>query len=183
MTQIIENRTATCFLRSAKPEDEEFLFRLFADSQEHLTVFRSNEALYQSLVEMQYRGRKLSYAAEYPQAVDAILCVEDEAEGAMPVGRLLVDCQPDRWRIVDIALLAAHRGKGLGGWALEQCKRQCGEAAGKLALEVRPDNRARRLYERLGFHVTYEDLLTVEMVLDIVNLANTTRIEPLVTAL
>jgi ribosomal protein S18 acetylase RimI-like enzyme len=183
MTQIIENRTATCFLRSAKSEDEEFLFRLFADSQEHLTVFRSNEVLYQSLVEMQYRGRKLSYAAEYPQAVDAILCVEDEAEGAMPVGRLLVDCQPDCWRIVNIALLAAHRGKGLGSWVLEHCQRECGAAAGKLALEVRTDNRARRLYERLGFHVTYEDLLRVEMVLDIVNLANTTRIEPLVTAL
>ena len=183
MTQIIENGPATCFLRPAQPEDEEFLFRLFADSQEHLAVFRSNKALYKSMVEMQYRGRKLHYAAEYPEAVNAILCIEDEAEGAMPVGRLLVDCQPECWRIVDVALLAAHRGKGLGSWALDQCKRQCGEAAGKLALEVRPDNRARRLYERLGFHVTHEDLLTVEMVLDIVSLANTTRIEPSVAAL
>jgi hypothetical protein len=42
-----------------------------------------------------------------------------------------------------------------------------------------PDNRARRLYERLGFRVTHEDLLTAEMVLDIVNLASP-RIEPLV---
>ena len=183
MTQIFESRTATCFLKPAQPEDEEFLFRLFAESQEHLAVFRPNEALYQSLLEMQYRGRKLSYAAQYPQAVDSILCIEDEAKGAMPVGRLLVDCQPDCWRIVDIALLAAHRGKGLGSWALEHCQRECGAAAGKLALAGKPDNRARRLYERLGFRVTHEDLLTAEMVLDIVNLASHTRIEPLVAAL
>jgi ribosomal protein S18 acetylase RimI-like enzyme len=155
---------ATWFLRRAQPEDEEFLKRLFAESQEHLSAFRPNEALYQSLLEMQYRGRKASYEAEFPDAVDSILSVKDQAGNELPVGRLLVDCRPDCWRIVDIALLAEYRGQGMGGWALQLCRKQCDESAGKMALVVRPENRARRLYERLGFHVTHEDLLHVEMV-------------------
>jgi ribosomal protein S18 acetylase RimI-like enzyme len=99
------------------------------------------------------------------------------------VGRILVDCKPERWRIVDIAVLATHRGRGLGSWALWLCQQRCEAAGAKLALAVRPENRAHQLYERLGFRVTHEDLLTVEMVLDIVSLASHTRIEPLVSAL
>ncbi|MFZ1084774.1 MAG: GNAT family N-acetyltransferase [Terracidiphilus sp.] len=163
MTQTIGYNSASCFLRPAQPEDEQFLFRLFAESQEHLAAFRSNAELYASLMEMQYRGRKQSYSAQFPHAVDAILCLQDEARGALPVGRILVDCQPERWRVVDMAVLAAHRGRGLGSWALRLCQRQCEAAGAKLVLGVRPENRARRLYERLGLRVTEESALTVEM--------------------
>ena len=34
------NKTANCFLRPALAEDESFLFRLFAESQEHLAAFK-----------------------------------------------------------------------------------------------------------------------------------------------
>jgi ribosomal protein S18 acetylase RimI-like enzyme len=163
MTQTIGHKTANCFLRPAQAEDEQFLFRLFAESQEHLAAFRPNAELFESLIEIQYRGRKQSYSAGFPHAVDAILCVRDEARGALPVGRILVDCKPDRWRIVDIAVLAAHRGKGLGGWALRLCQQRCEAAGAKLALAVKPENRARRLYERLGFRAMEESLLSVEM--------------------
>jgi ribosomal protein S18 acetylase RimI-like enzyme len=158
MTETFNGEMSDWQLRLARPEDEEFLFRLFADTQEHLAAFRPNQALYQSLVAGQYQGRKMSYAAEYPDAVNAILCEGDEA-----VGRLLMDCRGDTWRIVDIAVLAEHRGRGLGGWVLKLCQQQCGEAGARLMLAVRPENPARRLYERMGFRVIHEDVLTVEM--------------------
>jgi len=163
MTWITESKTAACTLRTARPGDEEFLFQLFADTQEHLAVFRPNPVLYQSLVATQYKGREMSYAAEYPEAMNAILCVEGEERSALPVGRILVDCKPGCWRIVDIALLAAHRGRGLGSWALRTCQRQSEAAGARLTLAVRPEKRARRLYERLGFRATREDALAVEM--------------------
>jgi ribosomal protein S18 acetylase RimI-like enzyme len=163
MTHAIGHKTASCFLRPTRAEDEQFLFRLFAESQEHLAAFRPNAELYRSLIETQYRGRKQSYSAEFPRAVDAILCLEDEARGTLPVGRILVDCKPERWRIVDIAVLATHRGRGLGSWALRLCQQRCEAAGAKLALAVRPENRARRLYERLGFRVTEESVLALEM--------------------
>jgi ribosomal protein S18 acetylase RimI-like enzyme len=179
MMQIFESMTATCFLRPAQPEDDEFLFRLFAESQEQLSGLRSNEALWRSLVEMQYRGRKITYAARYPAAEDSILLDED----GQPAGRLLLDRRPDRWRIVDIAVLAARRGQGLRTKVVRQCQQRAAAAGARLELQVRPDNPARRLYERLGFRVAHEDLLTVEMVLDIVSIASHKRIEPLVAAL
>lgn len=167
MTQTTGYNAAKCFLRTAQAEDEEFLYRLFAETQGHLAAFQSNEALYRSLIEMQYEGRKQSYATEFPQAIDAILCLEDEARGAMPVGRILVNCQLDCWRIVDIAVLAAHRGNGLGSWVLNLCKQRCQAAGARLALQVRPENPAHRLYERLGFRVTRQNAFAMEMELAI----------------
>jgi ribosomal protein S18 acetylase RimI-like enzyme len=163
MSQPVQDKTVRCFLRPAQVEDEPFLFRLFAESQDHLTAFRFNAELYESLIEMQFLGRKQSYGAQFPHAIDAIVCVEDEARCGTPVGRILVDCQPECWRIVDIALLAARRGSGVGSWTLRLCQQHCETAGAKLALAVRPENRARRLYERLGFRATDEDILTVEM--------------------
>ena len=109
---------------------------------------------------MQYRGRKMSWAAQYPDAADSILIADD----GTPVGRLLVDRKPHRWRIVDIAVLASHRGRGLGARVLAECRSECGAAGARLELRVAPDNPARRLYERLGFRVTGQDAVAVEMV-------------------
>lgn len=163
MKHSVEDKKARCFLRPARAEDENFLFQLFAESQEHLAAFKPNAELYKSLIESQYQGRKQSYLAGFSQAADAILCLQDEIRGASPVGRILVDCQPERWRIIDLAVLAAQRGSGLGSWAIRLCQQRCAAAGVKLALAVKPENRARRLYERLGFRATEESLLVVEM--------------------
>src|SRR5690242_17310990 len=104
----------TCFLRPAQPEDEPFLLKLFAESQQQLDFLRSDERLWQSLVEMQHRGRKLSYAAAYPDASDSILCLDEGSDVQTPVGRVLVYRGQRSWRIVDIAVLIQHRGKGIG---------------------------------------------------------------------
>jgi hypothetical protein len=100
---------ANCSLRRARAEDDEFLRRLFAETQDSIQAFRMNPVLFQQLAEMQYHGRRQSYQAEHPQSVDTILCVHTEEVGELPVGRLLVDCRPDCWRVVDIALCLATR--------------------------------------------------------------------------
>jgi ribosomal protein S18 acetylase RimI-like enzyme len=177
MTNAIDDNPARCFLRSAQPEDASFLFRLFVESQEHLAPFRSNAELYKSLIEMQYRGRKQSYADRFPGASDALLCIGTEGKDELPVGRLLADCRPDCWRIVDIAVLIAHRGRELGTWALRQFLRQAEAAGAGLALEVRPENPARRLYERLGFRVMQESVLSVEMEYSVLGARHALRTE------
>lgn len=152
-----------CFLRPARPEDEPFLFELFAESQQQLAFLRSDERLWQSLLEMQHRGRKLSYAAAFPEASDSILCLEEGSDGHTPVGRLLVNRGQHIWRVVDIAVLIQHRGKGLGTMVLRECQAQCREAGAMLELEVAPQNPALQLYTRLGFRITGEDVLGVKM--------------------
>ncbi len=150
----------TASLCPACPADKSFLFNLFAESQDQLTGLRSNEVLWRSLVEIQYRGRAMSYAAQYPEAEDSILLGED----GQPAGRLLLDRRPDRWRIVDLTVLAARRGQGLGTGVVRQCQQRAAAAGARLELQVRPENPARRLYERLGFRVASEAGFAVEMV-------------------
>jgi ribosomal protein S18 acetylase RimI-like enzyme len=151
--------------RSAGPEDERMLFALFAeDKRAEFLAGGLAESLVRSLIQMQYRGRAMTYAARYPASGNSILIADD----GTPVGRLLLDrgmaCTPECWRIVDIAVLAAHRGKGLGTQILKECQRLSEAAGAGLELQVAPGNPARRLYERLGFHAVREDATSVEMV-------------------
>jgi len=151
----------TVSLRKAGPEDEPLLYDLFAeDRAAQFAACGMGEAQFKPLIEMQYRGRKMTYAAQYPAAEDSILLDED----GQPVGRLLLDRRPDRWRIVDIAVLVNHRGRGLGTQVLKECQRQCETAEVRMELQVALWNPARRLYERLGFRAIREDAVAVEMV-------------------
>jgi ribosomal protein S18 acetylase RimI-like enzyme len=71
-------------------------------------------------------------------------------------GRLWLDEGDDRLHILDIALLPAWRGRGLG----TRCLQALAEAAGQrpLSIHVEIHNPARRLYERLGFVAEGEPL-------------------------
>jgi ribosomal protein S18 acetylase RimI-like enzyme len=148
-------------LRPATPEDKPLLDALFIEGRaEQLHGLGLNESQKWSLVEMQARGRRITYAAQYPTAIDLILLDEK----GVAVGRLLVDRQTACWRIVDIAVRAAHRGRGLGTLALRESQRQAAAAGATLALQVMRFNPAFRLYERLGFHTVMENEVMVEMV-------------------
>ena len=134
--------------RVAKAEDEALLYRIFAEvkGQEFAPLGWPPEQL-ESLLRMQYQARKTSYAQTNPAAIDTILCLENET----PVGRHLVERQPERYRTVDIAILAEHRNCGIGSWAIRQIQ-QVAELEG-VAYRLRADRAspAQRLYDRLGF--------------------------------
>jgi ribosomal protein S18 acetylase RimI-like enzyme len=147
-------------LRPAGPQDEPLLHGLFAeDKAAQLTAAGMAEALVHGLIEMQYRGRAMSYAVLYPQAQDLILLGADGA----PAGRLLLDRNRERWRIVDLAVGAAQRGQGMGTQVLRLCQQQAAAVGARLELQVAAGNPARRLYVRLGFQVCGGDDVTVEM--------------------
>jgi ribosomal protein S18 acetylase RimI-like enzyme len=137
----------TVTLRPVIAEDEPFLLDLFAECQDQLALLRNDEAMWLSLVQMQYRGRRLTYEAQYPEASDLLICLDN----GTPVGRLLLDRKSDHWRIVDIALLAAHRRLGIGTAVITGCKKECGALGIPLRLSVAHGNLAHRLYVRLGF--------------------------------
>lgn len=146
---------------AAGPEDAALLWTLFAEEKAALlAAIGLSESQLRPLIEMQYRGRQMTYEARYPNAENWIL----SDESGTPAGRILVDRKPECWRIIDIALLAAYRGKGFGTTILEGFQRQCEKAGASMALRVDPANPARRLYERLGFRTASEDAVAVEMV-------------------
>ena len=147
-------------LRIATAADEPFLFALFAHdkSLEFAPLGWSSEQL-KPLVEMQFRARQQSWAQAYPSAVDSILCLE----GGEPIGRHLVDRQPDCYRIVDLAVITEYRNRGIGTWALHLAQESSRSESVALRLRVVRTNIALRLYERLGFMKIAEDELAFEM--------------------
>lgn len=101
-----------------------------------------------ALLEQQYRAQAQGYATQFPDAVFLIILHRDE-----PVGRLILQTGDQRWRIVDIVLLPAVCGQGIGSDIIEAVARAASaQGARELVLAVLFSNvAARRLYERLGF--------------------------------
>jgi GNAT superfamily N-acetyltransferase len=156
---ISESQSALLSLRPAQPEDELFLLRLFGETQDQLALLRPNQVLWNTLVDIQYRGRKMTYSQHFPAAEDAILCKEDQ-----PVGRLLIHHEAGCLRVVDIAVVAQLRGQGIGTWVLRQCQLQAADCGKRVELSVNPTNPALQLYERLGFRAVNDDPMNVTMV-------------------
>jgi ribosomal protein S18 acetylase RimI-like enzyme len=100
---------------------------------------------------MQFSAQSQSYAADYPGAVHEIVCFEGE-----PVGRIITDQSGEALRLVDIALLPACRGRGMGAALIGRLQEQCTAFNKPLRLHVAKTNRALHLYKRLGFAVLGE---------------------------
>jgi ribosomal protein S18 acetylase RimI-like enzyme len=76
--------------------------------------------------------------------------------GEEPIGRLYLDRWPAEHRVIDIALLPAHRGRGYGGALMQDLVDEAIASSKAVSIHVEKNNPARRLYERLGFVVAGE---------------------------
>jgi GNAT superfamily N-acetyltransferase len=109
---------------------------------------------------MQFRARQVSYAANYPTAMQEIICAED----GTPAGGILVERKADGMRLIDIAVINSKRGQGLGTEVIRALQQECHTRRWTLRLQVLKGNTAERLYRRLGFEVAGEDSLRRQMV-------------------
>lgn len=136
-------------LRHAASADREVLLAVYASTRtEELALTDWPEAQKLAFVTQQFEAQDAHYRLHYPGA--EFLLIEHRGE---PVGRLYLHRRPTEIRLMDISLLLAARGSGLGSRLLEVLLAE-GRATGKtVSIHVEKMNRARRLYERLGFAV------------------------------
>src|SRR6185369_374460 len=104
------------------------------------------EAIRAPLLEMQYQARMRGIRENYPQAVEEVL----RRNGA-PVGWIVIARCDAEIRLVDIAVLAQHRGTGLASTRLRELIAEAAREGKPLRLSVAAGNRAIELYRRLGF--------------------------------
>lgn len=129
------------------PGDEPFLFELYASTrQAEVAGWGWDPAMSQTFLQMQWRAQSHAYAAQYPGADHRLILVDGER-----AGRLLVHRTDDAVRLVDIALLPAFQGRGIGGELIRGLQAAAGAAGRPILLHVLQGNPVRRLYERLGF--------------------------------
>jgi [ribosomal protein S18]-alanine N-acetyltransferase len=79
-------------------------------------------------------------------------------QGALPVGYCFWEVHGEAAVLASIYVIPDQRGHGLGGTLLDQFIVDAhAQGFAKLTLGVKPDNPARRLYEKAGFTHTHDD--------------------------
>jgi ribosomal protein S18 acetylase RimI-like enzyme len=90
----------------------------------------------------------MHYDAAYSGADHNIILFD-----GVPAGRMLVHRSDVEVVLVDISLLPERRGAGIGSALIRELVREGGQSGKPVRLHVNRENRARRLYERLGFGI------------------------------
>lgn len=134
-------------LRPASPDDREFLFVVYADSRaQEMARTGWDAASIDAFLREQFRLQANHYERLYPDAEFLVIQREDA-----PIGRLYLCEFADRIQFMDIALLSAERGRGVGTAAIRAIQAHAHSRAKPVRLFVEDDNPAARLYFRLDF--------------------------------
>ncbi|MDX6481054.1 MAG: hypothetical protein QOG85_1564 [Gaiellaceae bacterium] len=134
-------------LRPVTPDDRHFLLRVYASTrEEELRLVDWSDDQKAAFVQQQFDAQDAHYREHYDPATFDVIEVDGE-----PVGRLYVARWEDEIRIMDIALVPAHRGRGIGSALLRDLLDEGARSGKRVSIHVEMNNPAVRLYERLGF--------------------------------
>jgi ribosomal protein S18 acetylase RimI-like enzyme len=142
-------RHAGYALRWANENDRAFLRELYAWSRaEELALVAWPDGARDAFLDSQFALQHRHFVQYFADAEFLVLEHKDE-----PIGRLYVSRQKEDWLVIDIALMPAHQGQGIGGALLTQLLLAAEQSrAHSVALHVELRNaRAHSLYQRLGF--------------------------------
>jgi ribosomal protein S18 acetylase RimI-like enzyme len=136
-------------LRLARPEDRAFLLDLFIEARPWLGLVDRESDFIRFLYEDQQRICDLGARAMYPEHLDFVV----ESAGT-PCGRMRIDLGYTNWRLTDLQVRSAARGRGVGEGVLRAVQ----EIAKKPIMPVTLSTpstigSARGFYEKLGFVV------------------------------
>jgi len=154
-----DKRVPDVTLRPVEPEDEPFLFSVYASTRtDDMAVSGWDAAQQEAFLRLQFRAQTLAYGAQFPDADHRIILDEDRL-----IGRMLIARTESEIRLVDITLLPEHRRAGIGTSLIRNLQREAAAAGQPVCLRVMKNNRAARLYERLGFSKTGESSTHFQM--------------------
>jgi ribosomal protein S18 acetylase RimI-like enzyme len=136
-------------LRPVTPADMPFLNLLYANTreQELAPVSWPEEQKRQFLAD-QFALQDQHYRRIYIDADFLLILLQD-----IPIGRIYVHRSANEIRVMDIALIAAQRGRGIGTSLLTELFEEAARTGSEVTLHVEPNNPAQRLYQRMGFRL------------------------------
>ncbi len=139
--------TPAIWLRPAKASDMPLLYQVYASTRlDELALLGWSAAQQHAFLAQQFEAQHQHYHT-YSAGADflVIMC------GEQPIGRMYVDRRADEIRLIDIALLPARRGAGIGSRLLHELLSEAAACGKPLRIHVEKFNPALRLYQRLGF--------------------------------
>ncbi len=146
MPSSMSQSPATTF-RPITDADIEFLARLYASTRaDEMAVVPWSDEEKATFLRSQFEAQHRFYQDTFRDAeFDLVL------DGDDPIGRLYLDRRADEHRLIDIALLPEHRGRGLGTILMRRVLDEAAAAGKMVRIHVEHNNPAMRLYRRLGF--------------------------------
>lgn len=136
-------------LRCEGSEDLDFLQQLYAAVRAaELAQTGWTNTQKRAFTDAQFALQHRHYTDNYRGAEMLVI----ERDGAR-IGRVCVCPFPAEIRLMDIALVEDHRGRGIGSSLLRAIIDIARDRAVALTLHVEPENPAQRLYRRIGFRL------------------------------
>ena len=140
-------------LRAALPEDESFLFEVYASTRAQEMAFVPwDDEQRKSFLTMQFVAQHSHYRQQFPDASYSLICRE-----GLPLGRFYVLREQDDIRILDLTLLPEYRNGGIGTSLLLDLLDEAAQSGKKVRIYVETYNPSLRLFERLGFKSIAEE--------------------------
>ena len=140
-------------LRAATDADMDFLREVFSSTRIHefMSAGLPVEQI-ESLLAGQFLTQHNYYRRHYPHGRFDIIML-----GERSVGRLYHDWSGEVVRVIDIALLPAYRGAGIGTRLMRAMVAEAATKHAPMQLYVESNNPVRTLYRTLGFVPTGEN--------------------------
>ena len=119
-------------LRPAVADDEEFLFELYAATRAgELALGQWDAAQAAAFLQLQFRAQQQSYHQQFPAAATQIVLADGVA-----IGRLITDRSAAEILLVDISLLAAWQGRGIGTALIQALQAEAAASGRAVRLHV-----------------------------------------------
>ncbi|WP_184432772.1 GNAT family N-acetyltransferase [Xanthomonas arboricola] len=135
-------------LRAEQDADLPWLQDLYASTRsEELAQVPWPDATKRAFLDQQFAMQRAHYLRHFPDADFMVVQWQHER-----IGRLYLQRAPSQHAVIDISLMPAWRGKGIGTALIVQAQTRACAAGCGLSLHVLHANpAAQRLYARLGF--------------------------------
>jgi ribosomal protein S18 acetylase RimI-like enzyme len=143
----------TITLRDALPDDEPFLFEVYASTRaQEMALVPWEDEQRKSFLTMQFVAQDSHYRAQFPDASYSIILRDD-----LPLGRFYVLREQGDIRILDITILPEYRNGGIGTSLLRDLLQEAALSGKRVLIYVETFNPSLRLFERLGFKSIAEE--------------------------
>ena len=140
-------------LRDVLPEDEAFLFEVYASTRaQELALVSWDDEQRKSFLTMQFAAQHSHYRERFPDASYSLILRDDS-----PVGRLYILRKKGEIRILDVTLLPEYRNGGIGTSLVRDLLDEAAQAGKRVLIYVDTFNPSLRLFERLGFKSIAEE--------------------------
>ena len=140
-------------LRTELEDDAGFLMELHRAMQGEEMIRAGFGPVFTRLfLDYQFMLQRDYYRANYKGA--GFFVIEKEEER---LGRIYIHPSRSDYRLVDIGFMPQWRNRGFGGCLISALQSHAAGRGAKVSLHVDPENRAARLYARLGFVVVDRD--------------------------